>query len=111
MHEILPVARHQEGVDLKTQAALVFSALGITRSEERFSANYPPDDHYFLGFGVNASVSVCDADEEGATDFPYWVTLSNPVPWGNAVDTLPTDLAVLASMLQRAGIESKSWVD
>ncbi|MDQ0586094.1 hypothetical protein [Variovorax paradoxus] len=86
---------------------LVFSALGIARFEERFSSNYPPDDHYFLGFGVNASIEVCDADEERATDFPYWVTIRGPVSWGNAVDTVSTDPTEVASMLQRAGMQSK----
>jgi hypothetical protein len=111
MHNILCAARHVDDVDLKAQAVLVFSALGVARFEERFSSNYPPDDHYLLGFGVNASVEVCDVDEEGPTDFPYWVTLRSPVSWGEPVDTLPTDLTVIASLLQQAGIQSKSWVD
>lgn len=107
MHNILSLARHADSVDLKAQATLVFSALGITRFEERFSSNYPPNDHYFLGFGVNASVEVCDSDEEGTTEFPYWVTIRGPVSWGNPVETVSTDPTEVVSMLWRAGIPSK----
>lgn len=111
MHNLLSVARHAEGVDLKAQATLVFSALGISKFEERFSSNYPPDDHYFLGFGVNASVEVGDADVEGSTDFPFWVTIQAPVSWGNAVETVSTDPTEVVSMLRRAGIRSKPGMD
>jgi len=111
MHKTLSVARHAHSVDLKTQAEFVFSALGITKFEERFSSNYPPNEHYFLGFGVNASIKVCDSDAEDETDYPYWVVIGNPVPWGSSVDKLPTDSVTVASLLQQAGIQSKSGLD
>jgi len=111
MHRTLSVSRHARAVDLRSQAAVVISALGVTKFEERFSSNYPPDGHYFLGFGVNASIKVCDADDKDPSDHPYWVAIDEPVPWGDAVDTLPTDSTTVASLLQKAGMQSKAGLD
>jgi hypothetical protein len=110
MHETLSISRHAEASDLRSQAAIVFRALGVTKSEERFSSNYPPDEHYFLGFGVNASITVCDADNTSES-FPYWLTIEAPVSWGEPVDTLPTDFGTVASLLQNAGLQSKPGLD
>ena len=106
MHHTLSVTRHEDGLSLRTQATLVFAAPGITQFEERFSSNYPPDDHYFLGFAVNASVMVCDADEGAAADFPYWVIIQSPVSWGNSVAAMSTDPTDVAATLRRAGMQS-----
>ena len=111
MRNTLSVVRHARAVDLKTQAILVFSALGITKFEERFSSNYPPDGHYFLGFGVNASLKVCDAHDESSAAYPYWVVIGEPVSWGDGVDTLPTESAAVESLLQTAGMQCQSGLE
>ena len=107
MSNTILVSRHAKGIDLEAQAEQIFAALGISKHEERFSENYPPDDHYFVGFGTNASVVVCDADDEDASTFPYWIMFLAPVPWGNAVDAVQTEPAVVTSLLHQAGILSK----
>ena len=60
---------------------------------------------------MNASIEVCDADDEGLTDHPYWVVIREPVPWGDAVDTLPTDSTAVVSLLRKAGMQSKAGLD
>ncbi|MDM0078857.1 hypothetical protein QTH90_30935 [Variovorax sp. J2P1-59] len=102
----LSVERHSDSVDLKTQAELVFSALGVTVFEERFSPNYPPDGHYFMGFALNAAIEVCEAEEEGANQYPYWVIVGSPER-RNGLGLLPSDPSVLASILTSAGMHSR----
>lgn len=70
MRHRFSVANHKHATDLATHASIVFSVLGISDFEERFSSNYPPDDHYYLGHALNASVLVCNADEENDATFP-----------------------------------------
>jgi hypothetical protein len=86
----------------------VFSALGVHSFEERFSSNYPPDDHYFLGFGANASIVLCDADDLDSSDYPFCLSIRPPVAWRAAVDAIPTEAESLASMLRVVGIQSKT---
>ena len=90
---------------MATHASLVFKVLGISKFEERFSSNYPPDDHYFLGRALNASVLVCNADDEGDATFPYWVLLKDPVSWGAASDQVTVDPAEIIRAFGEAGLE------
>ena len=111
MHETLALSHHPQATDLQALAGIVFAALGVTGVEKRFSSNYPPDEHYFLGFGTNASVTVCDADDVDGSDYPYWLVIQGPVPWGDAVDELPVDPRVVADVLQKAGFQTKLSLD
>lgn len=89
---------------------MIFRALGITKFEERFSSNYPPDDHYFLGFGLNASISVWDADSS-SDSYPYWLIIKAPMSWGEALDAVPTKLETVAALLQNVGLKPKPGLD
>lgn len=99
------ITRHGLSTDLATCARAVFSVLGISNFEERFSSNYPPDDHYFLGLATNASVLVCDSDDEDGVDFPYWVIVNDPVPWGKADLAVLIDPVELVKALTETGLE------
>lgn len=104
MHHLYSVSQHKDASDLATQAEIIFATLQISASEERFSANYPPNDHYFLGHAINASVLVCDADDEDAAMYPYWIIVKKPMPWGNPGDSPSIPIAELASALTNIGL-------
>lgn len=102
------ITRHKLSTDLATCASSVFSVLGISTFEERFSSNYPPDDHYFLGHATNASVMVCDSDDENAVDFPYWIIVKGPVAWGVPDQTVLIDPVELVKALTEAGLKVRN---
>lgn len=54
----------------------VFHLFGINIWEERFSSNYPPDEHYFLGYAENASVRIFDTDDD-RLDYPFTVSVED----------------------------------
>jgi hypothetical protein len=62
---------------LESIAHEIFAALGLEDHEERFSANYPPDEHYFVAYAANAVVEVFDFDDikEG---YPYAISIEAP---------------------------------
>lgn len=103
---VLSVARHSDSVDLKTQAELVFSALDVSVFEERFSPNYPPNGHYFMGFTLDAAIEVCDAEGDDTKEYPYWVITGSPER-RDGFGLLPSDPSALASMLTLAGMHSR----
>lgn len=113
MHEVLLISHYAGAGSLAEQAAAVFAALGIEQCEERFSANYPPDEHYFLGHAANLSITVCDADDSQFPEYPYWVVLEEPVPWGHGTAQLSEEPDAIAGALARAGlnvfIPSEGW--
>ena len=113
MHEILLVGRHASAATLAEQAVAVFAALGIQQYEERFSVNYPPDEHYYLGHASNLSVNVCDSDDVEFPEYPYWVVLREPVAWGNGTAQLEREPHRIAERLALAGfkifIPSEGW--
>jgi hypothetical protein len=98
------VSRNEKAASLAEQAAFVFAALGIEQHEERFSSNYPPDEHYFLGHAANLSVTVCDSDGTEMPEYPYWVVLEEPVPWGKGTAQVHRVPSKVAEELARAGL-------
>ena len=101
---------------LEATALEVFKALGLAEHEERFSANYPPDGHYYVGYADNAVVEVFDMDDvkEG---YPYGVTFENPT-YRKGAERLPEDPVALVSFLAAAPLRifvpegrwwSKEW--
>lgn len=61
------------GTRLRDVAVEVFDALRVCKWEERNSSNYPPDEHYFIGYCENAEVIVADGDDEQTADHPFHV--------------------------------------
>jgi hypothetical protein len=88
---------------LESVAMAAFAALGVAETEERFSSNYPPEDHYFVGYASNVVIEVCDLAEvkEG---FPIHLSLKPPTyRKGNAC--APASAAEVASILYLAGLK------
>ncbi len=69
--EVLFISSTEKEERLGIVAAKVFRALGIEETEERFSSNYPPDAHYFVGYSQNLELQMCDADDERTPEFPF----------------------------------------
>ncbi|MBE7368684.1 hypothetical protein [Ramlibacter pallidus] len=101
---------------LEKAALEVFRALGLAEHEERLSSNYPPDEHYYVGYAENAVVEVFDMDDvkEG---YPYGVAFETPT-YRKGSERLPEDLAVLVALLAAAPLRvfvpegrwwSKEW--
>ena len=95
-----------EGVTtLEAVASTVFRALGLKETEERFSTNYPPDEHYFAGYAANIVVVVADADDDRMSRFPFAITLKRPTyRKGSAI--IEAEPAVIASMLAAVGLRA-----
>ena len=91
------------GASLDEVAAGVFLALDIIDYEERFSSNYPPDEHYFAGYCENATVTVSDADEDWTPDYPFHV-LVEEATWRKGPGVIATDNASIARALVRGGL-------
>jgi hypothetical protein len=102
MHAVLLLKSSAVG-GLSTVAARVFDELGLTEFEERESSNYPPDDHYFCGYARNATVEVCDADESGNPEYPYWLTLTDKTSWKDAKTEIVAEPESIAQKLANAG--------
>ena len=113
MHAVLLTGRHIAAETLAEQAGAIFAALSIQQHEERFSANYPPDEHYFLGHASNLSVKVCDSDDVEFPEYPYWVVLQEPVSWASGTTHVVRDPHHIAAALALAGfkvfIPSEGW--
>jgi len=98
---IAPPTRCESLADV---AATVFRLLGLTETEERDSSNYPPDDHYFAGYAANATVTVCDADDDRKRGYPFHVTLSGPTTWRKGTGHIDTAQAEVATLLAAGGL-------
>lgn len=86
---------------LRDVASEVFGALGVSEWEERESANYPPDDHYFAGFFENAQLTVYDSDDD-QSDYPFRVSVEDSVSRkGRGI--LSTEVASVAKALVARG--------
>jgi hypothetical protein len=96
------IAKDDERGDLEAVARDVFSILGVTESEERFSANYPPDEHYFAGYGENVVVKIFDLDDV-KPGYPYCLSLDKPTYRKGAV-RLSEDAATVAEALAGRGL-------
>jgi hypothetical protein len=86
---------------LEAIALDVFNALGITEHEERFSSNYPPDDHYFAGYAANAVIYVFDF-EEVKPGFPYALSIEPPT-YRRGKNIVQADPEAIALEVSRAG--------
>jgi hypothetical protein len=86
---------------LQAIARDVFTALGITEHEERFSSNYPPDDHYFVGYALNVGIDVFDF-EEIKPGYPYALSIEGPT-YRRGKNPAPADPETIARLVARAG--------
>lgn len=77
---------------LRDVAAAVFRAVGIAEWQERDSSNYPPDDHYFVGYCENAEVTVYDGDDARTPDYPFRVSVEEAT-WRRGSGVIATDEA------------------
>lgn len=100
--DTLFLASNDEQSTLARIAACVFTALCVPESEERFSSNYPPDEHYFAGYGANAVIEVFDlADiKEG---YPYCVSIGKPT-YRKGNTNIPVDTISIGEVLAKTGL-------
>jgi hypothetical protein len=113
MHEVLFLVPRESASSLGEVAGKVFEALDLSDHEERESSNYPPDEHYFVGYAANASIKVCDSDRSKMPEYPYWLVVSNPASRKKAPSVLKPEPESLAARLANAGfkvfIPSQGW--
>jgi hypothetical protein len=95
------IAADDTRVGLEAVARDVFAAFGLEEHEERFSSNYPPNDHYFAGYGENVVLHVFDFDAI-RPGFIYGLSLSEPTH-RSGTQRAPADAATAAEILARAG--------
>jgi hypothetical protein len=88
-------------VQLRDVASGVFSALSVSESEERESANYPPSGHYYAGYCENAEVTVYHGDD-ARTDYPFRVSVEHS-SWREGRGIIPADAASVAKALAASG--------
>jgi len=96
------ITPRQRDAKLGDVASGVFRALGISECEERDSSNYPPDDHYFVGYCDNAEVTVCDADDDRTPDYPFRVSVKDS-SWRKGPGVITTDIASVTRALVAGG--------
>ncbi len=100
------------GAHLSEVAPKVFSALGVQRWEERYSSNYPPDEHYFAGYCENAEVIISDGDDDRTTDYPFHVHVARS-EWRKGSGIIAIDVNTLAKTLVSSGfgvfVPSGDW--
>ena len=96
------VAPRQGDANLVDVARAVFQALALVEYEERGSSNYPPDDHYFAGYGENAEVMVFDADDDRTSEYPFRVSVEAPSS-RRGPGVVETDVGSFARALVAAG--------
>lgn len=94
----------QNGSRLADVASKTFQCLKITEWEERFSSNYPPDEHYFIGYAENACVEVYDADDERMPDYRFRIAIENSARRKGA-DKIQTDPPKVAELLADVGMK------
>jgi hypothetical protein len=75
---ILFISKGQTDGRLAEIAKKVFDSLGLGETEERFSSNYPPDEHYFAGYAQNITLTVWDCDDQKMPDYPFRVSINKP---------------------------------
>lgn len=86
-------------------ANAVFSALGTSETEERFSSNYPPDDHYFVAYASNVVIQISDLEEDvGKENYPYLLSLQR-VTYRKGQLSAPESATEVADILARAGFK------
>jgi hypothetical protein len=88
--------------ELRDVAISVFDSLGLSEWEERFSSNYPPHGHYFIGYAENAGVTVCDSDSADMPEYPYHITVEVP-HWRGGTGIVITDPPKIAELLASCG--------
>jgi hypothetical protein len=96
------IAARKTDACLRDVASAVFSAIGVGNWEERYSSNYPPDDHYFAGYSENAEVTVSDADDRRKPDYPFLVSVENS-SWRKGPGIIATDVPSVAKALVAGG--------
>ena len=97
---------------LMNLADTVFRCLDIGEWEERFSANYPPKDHYFAGYTENAEIEVYDSDDLTTPDYPFRISVKKAT-WRIGRGIIVTEPSKIAELLATCGfavfIPSGAW--
>src|SRR5215469_2257870 len=86
---------------LKDVAVRVFKVLQIDEWDERHSANYPPDNHYFAGYSKNATVTICDSDDVNS-NYRFHIHAEDP-SWRIGSGTTEKDPVKIAKLLVSSG--------
>ena len=109
MFFINPANKQSRLVDV---ASMVFSAIGVSQWEERQSANYPPDAHYFAGHTQNAEVLVFDSDDTRTPEYPFCVSIEDST-WRKGPGIIVTSPPNVARLLAGCGftvlVPSDDW--
>jgi hypothetical protein len=85
-------------------AKKIFELLGILKTEERFSSNYPPDEHYFAGYAENIELTVWDCDSNQMPEYPFRVSISKAT-WRKGPNILVEDERKIAQILANSGFK------
>ena len=90
-------------LNLEEIAVTIFHCLGITNWEERLSANYPPDEHYFSGYAENATIQISDCDWFRFEEYTYHASISEPTSWRTGTGIVEKDPLKIVERLVKVG--------
>src|SRR5262245_27099375 len=87
---------------LEAVARRVFEVLAVEDWEERFSSNYPPDEHYFAGYAENVELTVSDADSNVMPQYGFHLDVDQAT-WRKGRRIIDADPEQVARALAKAG--------
>ena len=102
--DVLFISKGLKEQHLAEIAKKVFEVLGFVRTEERFSSNYPPDEHYFAGYAENIELKVWDCDDDGMPDYPFRVSIAKAT-WRKGPNVIVEDERKIAEILANGGFK------
>jgi hypothetical protein len=100
---LLFIGSSKAGSRLADVASGVFRVLGVSQFEERLSANYPPDEHYYAGYAQNARVLVYDSEYDRELGFSIGLSVEPPRSWRKGIGAIETNQQRIARLLVCAG--------
>jgi hypothetical protein len=92
------IGHKDRALNLARIADEVFRILGITMWEERDSAHYPPDEHYYVGYTENVELTVYDADDNIKPEYPFRIAIEDAT-WRKGPGRLDKNSAAIATIL------------
>ena len=96
-------------IHIKTGARLekfykkIYSLFDIEEIKEGDSANHPPYNRYYVGYGSSINYKLWDDDSETLEEFPYILSVKENT-FESGKSNLPNDLDEIAKILYDGGI-------